>query len=186
MENNDKKIDKEFLKNSTFLYPTDTTFGIGCDATNVEAIRRIFEIKNRPDSKSLIILVDSPARLQNIVEVPELAWEIMDLSEKPVTIIYDNPKGLPEELIADDNTIGIRLVNDRFCQKLIGQMNAPLVSTSANISGEPTPNSYAEISNRILEGVDYVFPECENFKPKFTGSSIIKLSVDGRVKVIRE
>ena len=86
MENNDKKIDKEFLKNSTCLYPTDTTFGIGCDATNVEAIRRIFEIKNRPDSKSLIILVDSPARLQNIVDVPELAWDIMDLSEKPVYI----------------------------------------------------------------------------------------------------
>lgn len=184
--NTQKHEKMEEIANKTFLYPTDTTFGIGCSAQDVDSIRRIFELKKRAESKSLIILVDTPARLQSIVDVPELAWDIMDLSEKPVTIIYDNPKGLPEELIADDNTIGIRLTNDRFCQKLIGQMNAPLVSTSANISGEPTPNSYAEISNRILEGVDYVFPECENFKPKFTGSSIIKLSVDGRVKVIRE
>ena len=109
----------EELKNKVFLYPTDTTFGIGCDAANVEAIQKIFKIKNRPDSKSLIILVENEARLQRIVDVPDLAWDIMDLSEKPVTIIYDNPKNLPEELIAEDNTIAIRLTNDDFCKKLI-------------------------------------------------------------------
>lgn len=174
------------LKNMTFLYPTDTTFGIGCDAHNVELVQRIFQIKNRPDSKSLIILVDSNQRLQQIVDVPELAWDIMDLSEKPVTIIYENPRNLPKELIAEDNTIAIRLTRDLFCKKLISRLNAPLVSTSANVSGEPTPQSFAEISPKIKEGVDYIFPECETFSPKFSGSSIIKLAADGQIKVIRE
>ncbi len=174
------------LNNKTFLYPTDTTFGIGCDANNVEMIQRIFQIKNRPDSKSLILLVENTARLQRIVDVPDLAWDIMDLSEKPVTIIYDNPRNLPKELVAEDNTIAIRLTNDPFCKKLISKLNAPLVSTSANVSGETTPNTFAEISPKIKEEVDYIFPECENFIPKFSGSSIIKLSADGKIKVIRE
>lgn len=170
----------------TFLYPTDTTFGIGCDAQNVEMVRRIYKIKNRPDSKSLIILVDSNRRLQEIVDVPELAWDIMEWSEKPVTIIYDNPRNLPSELIAEDNTIAIRMTEDLFCKKLISKLNSPLVSTSANISGETPPQSYAEISPQIKEGVDFIFPECETFVPKFSGSSIIRLSMDGKVKVIRE
>lgn len=174
------------LKNKTYLYPTDTTFGIGCDANDVKSIQRIFRIKNRPDSKSLIILVESNQRLQQIVDVPELAWDIMDFSEKPVTIIYDNPRNLPKELISEDNTIAIRLTKDLFCKKLISTINAPIVSTSANISGEPTPNTYSEISQEIKDQVDYIFPECETFFPKFTGSSIIKLSADGQVKVIRE
>lgn len=181
-----EKIDKSLLKTQTFLYPTDTTFGLGCDAGNVELIQKIYQIKNRSDSKSMIILVDSPARLQNIVDVPELAWDIMDLSEKPVTLIYDNPKNLPQELIAADNTIGIRLTNNRFCKKLIGWLNAPIVSTSANLSREPTPQSFSEISPKIIAEVDYIFPECETFVPTYSGSSIIKLSADGKVKVIRE
>jgi L-threonylcarbamoyladenylate synthase len=177
----------EKLKNGgTVLYPTDTTFGLGCDAMNVEAIQKIFKIKNRPDSKSLIILVENEARLQRIADVPDLAWDIMDLSEKPVTIIYENPRNLPKELIAEDNTIAIRLTKDLFCKKLISKLNSPLVSTSANISGEPTPNSFAEISEKIKNEIDYIFPECESFVPHFSGSSIIKLSKDGQVKVIRE
>ncbi|SMC49926.1 L-threonylcarbamoyladenylate synthase [Moheibacter sediminis] len=179
-------MNPENLKNQTFLYPTDTTFGLGCNANNVEAVQKIFKIKNRPDSKSLIILVDSNQRLQQIVDVPELAWDIMDFSEKPVTIIYDNPRNLSKELIAEDNTIAIRLTKDLFCKKIISKINAPLVSTSANISGEPTPNTFSEISQKIKEEVDYIFPEIETFTPKFTGSSIIKLSADGKVKVIRE
>lgn len=174
------------LKNQVFLYPTDTTFGIGCDATNVEAIRKIFKIKNRPDSKSMIILVDSNQRLQQLVDVPDLAWDIMDLSEKPVTIIYDHPRNLPKELIAEDNTIAIRLTKDGFCKKLISKINAPLVSTSANISGEPSPKSFSEISQIIKDEVDFIFPECKTFIPKFTASSIIRLSSDGKVRVIRE
>ena len=120
----------------TILYPTDTIWGIGCDATNVEAINKIFEIKKREKSKSMIILVESEKRLQDLVEVPEMAWEIMDLSEKPVTLIYDNPKGLPKEILAEDGSIGIRLVKDDYLKKLIGKLNKPLVSTSANFSGD--------------------------------------------------
>lgn len=174
------------LKSKIFLYPTDTTFGLGCSANDVEAIQKVYSIKKRPDSKSLIILVDNAARLQNIVDVPALAWDIMDLSEKPVTLIYDNPKNLPKELIAGDNTIAIRLTKDLLCKKIIGSLNSPIVSTSANLSGEPSPQSFAEISQKIKDEVDFIFPECENFVPKFKASSIIKLSEDGRVKVIRE
>lgn len=179
-------MEKNELKNQTFLYPTDTTFGLGCDATNVEMIKKIFKIKNRPDSKSFIILVENEGRLQQLVDVPDLAWDIMDLSEKPVTIIYDNPRGLPKELIAEDNTIAIRVTKDLFCKKLISKINAPLVSTSANVSGENSPKNFQEISPSIKDKVDYIFPECENFIPHFSGSSIIKLSKDGTVKIIRE
>lgn len=174
------------LKNITFLYPTDTTFGIGCDVRNVEAINRIQKIKNRSDSKSFVILVDSVRMLQSIVEVPVLAWDIMDLSDKPITIVYDNPKGMPKELIASDHTIAIRLTEDVFCKKLISRLNSPIVSTSANLSGEPSPMDFQSIPDKIKQEVDYIFPECVNFIPKYQSSSIIKLSKDGKVKVIRE
>lgn len=174
------------LKNKTFLYPTDTTFGLGCDATNVEMIQKIFQIKNRPDSKSFILLVENEGRLQQLVDVPELAWDIMDLSEKPMTLIYDNPRNLPKELIAEDNTIAIRVTKDLFCKKLISKLNAPLVSTSANLSGSSSPKNFQEIPQKIKDEVDYIFPECENFQPYFEASSIIKLSQDGTVKIIRE
>lgn len=174
------------LGNKTFLYPTDTTFGLGCDAKNVDAIRKIQQLKNRSDAKSFVILVDSVRMLQSIVDVPVLAWDLMDLSEKPITIVYDNPRGMPKELVAADNTIAIRLTNDLFCKKLISKLNSPIVSTSANLSGEPSPTDFESISAKIKEGVDYIFPECENFKPLYQASSIIKLSEDGQVKVIRE
>ncbi len=174
------------IKNQTFLYPTDTTFGLGCDAMNPELIQKIYRIKNRPDSKSLIILVESEARLQSLVDVSSMAWDLIDLSEKPLTIIYDNPRNLPKELIASDNTIAIRLTKDPFCKKLIGKLNSPIVSTSVNLSGEPTPASFDQISQKIKDEVDYIFPETEKFIPKFTASSIIKLSTDGKVKIIRE
>lgn len=176
----------EQFHNKIFLYPTDTTFGIGCDANNVEIIHKILQIKNRPDSKSFIILVESEARLQKLVDVPDLAWDIMDLSQKPTTIIYDNPRNLPEELIAPDNTIAIRLTKDEFCKKLISKLNTPIVSTSANLSGQPNPKSFAQIPQIIKERVDYIFPECENFIPKYDASAIIKLSKDGIVKIIRK
>lgn len=177
----------EILKQGgTILYPTDTTFGMGCDATNIEAVKKIYQIKNRPDSKSLIILVDSDRRLQQLVEVPEMAWNLIDLSEKPITIIYDNPKNLPKELIAEDNTIAIRLTKDDFCKRLISKLNAPLVSTSANLSGEKAPLSFNQISSKIKNEVDYIFPECETFIPLYEASTIIKLSANGLVKVIRD
>lgn len=168
------------------LYPTDTIWGIGCDATNVEAIQKIFEIKKREPSKSMIILVESVKRLQDLVEVPEMAWEIMDLSEKPLTIIYDNPQGLPQELLAEDGSIGIRLIKDDYLKKLIGKLNKPLVSTSANLSGQKSPMKFADISREILSSVDAIAEENHDKISEYSGSSVIRMWMDGRVKVLRE
>lgn len=170
----------------TILYPTDTIWGLGCDATNVDAVQKIFEIKKRDRSKSVIILVESEKRLQDLVEVPEVAWEIMDLSEKPVTLIYDDPKGLPKELLAEDGSIGIRLVKDNYLKKLIGKLNKPLVSTSANFSGEKSPMKYSDISEEIISAVDAVAEENHDSVSEYAGSSVIRIWADSRVKVIRE
>lgn len=170
----------------TILYPTDTIWGIGCDATNADAINKIFEIKKREKNKSMIILVESEKRLQDLVEVPEMAWEIMDLSEKPVTIIYDNPKGLPKELLADDGSIGIRLIKDDYLKKLIGKLNKPLVSTSANLSGDKSPLKFSDINQEIINSVDAVAEENHEKISEYSGSSVIRLWKDGRVKVLRE
>lgn len=177
----------EILKNGgTILYPTDTIWGIGCDATNPEAIAKIFEIKKRDSHKSMIILVESEKRLQELVEVPEMAWEIMDLSEKPVTIVYENPKGLPKEILAVDGSIGIRLTKDEWCKKLISKLNKPLVSTSANLSGEKSPLRFADISPEIKSAVDYVVQEEHEKISKYSGSSVIKIWNDNRIKILRE
>lgn len=177
----------DILKNGgTILYPTDTIWGIGCDATNVEAINKIFEIKKRDKNKSMIILVESEKRLQDLVDVPEMAWEIIDLSEKPVTIVYDSPRGLPKELLAEDGSIGIRLVKDDFCKKLISKLNRPLVSTSANFSGEKSPLKFADINPEIIDLVDFVVEEQREKISKWKGSSVIRIWADNRVKVLRE
>lgn len=180
------EIVEQLQEGKTMLYPTDTILGIGCSAKNEDAIQKIFDIKNRPSSKSLIILVDSPKMLQDIVEVPELAWDLMEYNEKPLTIIYDNPKGLPKSLVAEDNTIAIRLTDDLLCKKIIGRLKGPIVSTSANLSGEPSPHILKDVSSKIKEGVDIVLEECEGFVPQSTASTIIKLGLDNEVKVIRE
>ena len=177
----------ETLKSGgTILYPTDTIWGIGCDATNIDAINKIFEIKKREKNKSMIILVESAKRLQDLVEVPEMAWEIMDLSEKPVTLIYDNPKGLPKEILAEDGSIGIRLVDDLFLKKIIRKLNKPLVSTSANFSGEKSPMKFSDISKELVNAVDFVAEENHDIISEFSGSSVIRIWNDGRIKVLRE
>ncbi len=177
----------EILKSGgTLLYPTDTIWGIGCDATNVEAIKKIFEIKKRDASKSMIVLVESEQRLQNIVDVPEMAWQIMDLSDKPVTIVYDLPKGIPDELLAEDGSIGIRLVKDNFCKKLISKLNKPLVSTSANFSGEKSPMKFSDINPEIIQQVDYAVEEQRDRISEFSGSSVIRIWPDNRIKILRE
>ena len=168
------------------LYPTDTIWGIGCDATNSQAIQKIFDIKKRDAKKSPIILVESEKRLQDLVDVPPMAWEIMDLNKKPVTIVYDNPKGLPKELLAEDGSIGIRLVKDLFCKKLITKLNCPIVSTSANFSGEKSPMSFSEISPLLIKQVDAIAEENREQKSQWEGSSVIRVWQDGRIKVIRE
>ncbi|MGV4412915.1 L-threonylcarbamoyladenylate synthase [Chryseobacterium sp. T1] len=181
----DKALD--VLKNGgTLLYPTDTIWGIGCDATNPEAIKKIFDIKKRDTSKSMIILVDNEKRLQDLVDVPEMAWEIIDVSEKPITLVYDNPKGLPKELLAEDGSIGIRMVKDQFCKRLIGKLNKPIVSTSANFSGDKSPLKYDDISQEIINLVDYAVEENRDKISEYNGSSVIKIWSDGRIKVLRE
>ncbi len=170
----------------TILYPTDTIWGLGCDATNVQAIQKIAEIKGRDASKSFIILVESEKRLQELVEVPEMAWEIIDLSEKPVTLVYDNPRGLPAELLAADGSIGIRLVKTPFLRKLISGLNKPIVSTSANLSGEKSPRSFADISQEVIDAVDTVATEGRDTVSEYSGSSVIRIWADGRIKVLRE
>lgn len=177
----------EILKSGgTILYPTDTIWGIGCDATNIEAINKIFDIKKREKSKSMIILVESEKRLQDLVDVPEMAWEIIDLSEKPVTIVYENPRNLPKEILADDGSIGIRLVKDDFCKKLISKLNKPIVSTSANFSGDKSPMKFSDINPEIIDLVDFAVEENREKVSQFSGSSVIKVWNDGRIKVLRE
>lgn len=168
------------------LYPTDTIWGIGCDATQPEAVEKIFKLKHREESKSMIVLVENDRQLEEIIpEIPEVAWDIIDLAEKPTTLILDNPQKVAKNLIASDNTLGIRRTKDDFCKRLIQQMKRPLVSTSANISGEESPLSFSEISPEILQGVDYVVNLRQNEQAAYSGSSIIKLAKNGEVKVIR-
>lgn len=168
------------------VYPTDTIWGIGCDATNYDAVKRIYELKQREESKSMICLVSDFNMLnQYIEEVPEVAYDILKYANKPTTVIYDRPLRVAENLIADDNTLAIRIVRNTFCNQLIKKLRKPLVSTSANISNQPSPKSYSEISPEILKGVDYVV-NLDRKKKSSKASSIIKLSGDGMVKVIRQ
>ncbi|SNR71289.1 L-threonylcarbamoyladenylate synthase [Maribacter sedimenticola] len=177
----------EVLENGgLILYPTDTVWGIGCDATNAEAVKKVYALKERDDSKALICLVANDAMLEKHVEkVPELAYDIIDLATKPTTIIYDRPRGVAKNLIAPDNTLAIRVATDKFCQYLIGKFKRPIVSTSANISGHPTPKSFQNIEEAILKGVDYVV-NLHREKQNSSSSSIIRLSNDNTVKIIRE
>ena len=177
---------KTLQQRGVIIYPTDTIWGIGCDATNEKAINKIFSIKKRNDNKSMIILVDSLDMLRDYVEmIPEKVVEILNTSKKPTTVIYNNPKGLAKNVIAKDNTIAIRIVEDTFCKKLIRKLEKPIVSTSANISGEPTPKSFQEISASILDAVDYVV-NLQHEKITTESSKIIKILDNGEVKVIRE
>ncbi|MCK5825188.1 MAG: threonylcarbamoyl-AMP synthase [Ichthyobacteriaceae bacterium] len=183
-----EKIHKavEVLKNGgIILYPTDTIWGIGCDATNAEAVDKIYKLKQRNEEKSMIILVENDRRLQNIVDVPDLAWDLIDLSEKPTTIIYDEPKDLAKNVVAKDNTIGIRLIEPMFLKQLIGKLNKPLVSTSANISDKKSPTSFKDISKEILNGVDYIL-DINTTETKSKSSCIIKLTKDSQIKIIRK
>jgi L-threonylcarbamoyladenylate synthase len=187
MTENIQKAVSVLKEGGVILYPTDTIWGIGCDATNEEAVRRIYKLKKRSDSKSLIVLVDNDVRLQRSVEeVPEVAWDIMDYSKKPVTIIYDNPKGIAKSAINKDNSIGIRVVKDTFCKKLISQLNNPIISTSANISGEKQANCFAEISQEIKNSVDHIVNLRQDESEPKQSSTIIKLDPSGLIKIIRE
>jgi L-threonylcarbamoyladenylate synthase len=170
----------------TILYPTDTVWGLGCDATNFETVAKIYSIKQREESKSLIVLVSSLEMLLEYVNsIPPKALEIVSSSLKPTTIIYQNPKHLSSNCIASDNTIAIRIVQDDFCKELIHKFGKPIVSTSANSSGDPTPKSFSEISKTILDSVDYIV-NLQQDKVANTSSRILRITENNEVEVIRE
>ena len=173
-------------KGGIILYPTDTIWGIGCDATNEEAVRRVYEIKRRADSKAMLVLVDSDVKVQSFIrEVPDVAWDLIELSEKPLTIIYDGARNLASSLVAEDGSVGMRVTREEFSKQLCFRFRKPIVSTSANISGEPSPASFAEISEEIKQAVDYIVAVRQDEPPCATPSSIIKLGAGGQVKVFR-
>ena len=186
-----KKAVETLRKGGVILYPTDTVWGIGCDATNVDAVKRVYAIKQRDDSKALICLVDSDARMQRYFRnVPDVAWQLVDSLKdsdaKPTTLILDGAINLAENLIADDGSVGIRITNEPFSKELCYRFQKAIVSTSANISGEPAAQNYCDIDPRIIEAVDYVcWSRRQEHKPH-TPSSIIKLKENGEVTVIRK
>lgn len=182
-----KKCVEVLRKGGVILYPTDTVWGIGCDATNPDAVKRVYEIKKRADDKAVLLLVDSADRICRYVsKVPMVAWDLIELSNKPLTIIYDGARNLAHNLIAEDGSVGIRVTSELFSKELCYRFQKAIVSTSANISGEPTPRFFAEINPEIIDAVDYVvnYKQLEKGNPK--SSSIIKLAEDGTVTIIRE
>lgn len=176
-----------FLKQGKIiLYPTDTVWGIGCDATDEKAVKRIFEIKKRTATKSMIILVDSLEMLQTIVKnIPVEVLDVFKTDNKPASIIYENPIGLAKNVIASDNTVAIRIVQNEFCQQLIHEFGKPIVSTSANISGATTPKSFSDIKPNILKNVDYIVALHQN-EINTKSSKVLKITKDGSIKILRE
>ncbi|HML63544.1 MAG TPA: L-threonylcarbamoyladenylate synthase [Dysgonomonas sp.] len=187
MEEDIKKAFEVLVSGGLILYPTDTIWGIGCDATNEDAVRRVYELKRRVDSKALITLLDNPIKLDYYIdEVPSLAWDLIELSEKPLTIIYDGARNVAPNLMAEDGSLAIRVTKEKFSQELCKRFRKALVSTSANISGEPAPANFDDISEEIKLGVDYIVKYRQEDTSKSKASSIIKLGKTGEVKIIRE
>ena len=169
------------------LYPTDTIWGIGCDATNDKAVERIYALKQRHDEKSMLVLLDDASKIEDYVEeMPEIAWNLIEVADKPLTIIYPGAMNLAGNLIAADGSIGIRIVKDEFCNKLIRKLGKPIVSTSANISGMPWPPNFHKIDRKLVKAVDYVVTLRQNDEERGKPSGIIKLGRKGEVQVIRE
>ena len=171
------------------VYPTDTVWGIGCDATNEAAVWRVYELKHRADTKSMLVLLDGAGKLQGYVEqVPSVAWDLLETSEgqRPLTIIYPGAKNLAPNLIAEDGSIGIRITSEPFSRALCEQLRRPVVSTSANISGEPTAKNFSQISQAVLDAADYVCLYRRDDEEEKRPSSIIKLGVNNEVEIIRK
>lgn len=178
---------KTLKEGGIILYPTDTIWGLGCDATNRSAVEKIFRIKKRRDNKSLIVLVNNEAMLERYVtDIPEAALNIIEVADTPVTIIYPKGRGLAEGICSDDGSAGIRVCSDDFCNDLITRFRKPIVSTSANISGDPPPSTFSEITNDIISQADYVVRHRQDDFTKSQPSSIIKFEADGAFKIIRK
>lgn len=179
------------------VYPTDTVWGIGCDATNEEAVRKVYALKHREDSKSMLVLLDGAGKLQGYVEhIPDAAWDLLEctahdrdsqgLQPRPMTIIYPGAKNIAPNLIAEDGSIGIRITQEPFSKALCEQLHRPIVSTSANISGEPTAKNFRQISQAVLDAADYVCRYRRNDETEKRPSSIIKLGIDNQIQIIRK
>lgn len=174
-------------RGGVIVYPTDTVWGIGCDATDSEAVRRVFEIKRRADAKALISLVGDVAMLERWVDdIPDVAYELLDAAVNPLTVVYDHPHGLAPELLAEDGSAAIRVCHDSFCRALCRGLRKPLVSTSANVSGSPTPKCFSDISEEILGAADYVAQARRDDVGGGRPSSIVKLSSGGLINIIRK
>ena len=173
-------------KGGIILYPTDTIWGIGCDATNPEAVKKVYELKQRADNKAMLVLIDNEVKLNFYVkDVPEVAYDLIDYTTKPLTIIYDGARNLAENLIAEDGSIGIRITKEAFSNELCFRFRKAIVSTSANVSGEPSPGCFDDISEEIKQGVDYIVNCRQKEYKKPSPSSIVKVGQGGLVKVIR-
>ena len=184
----DLKQALEVLRNGgIILYPTDTIWGIGCDATNAAAVKRIYELKQRTDSKSMLVLLDNTAKLASYVnDIPEVAYDLAELTTKPLTIIYDDAKNLASNLISEDGSVGICITAEQFSKELCARFKKPIATTSANISDAPTPQNFSQVSDAVKAGVDYMVKFRQEETGNQTLSSIIKLGKDGQVKIIRE
>lgn len=169
------------------LYPTDTIWGIGCDATNPAAVERVYQLKGRDQSKSLIVLLDNENKLPGYVhEVPEIAYQLIEYTERPLTIVYSGAKNLASNLIAEDGSIGIRIVEHAFCNPLLQRLRKPLVSTSANLSGQPAAKTFSEISQEIIDGVDYVVRYGQDDEQEHQASMVMKLEPGGKFSFLRK
>ncbi len=185
--NSDIKRACEVLRNGgIILYPTDTVWGIGCDATNADAVSKIYRLKQRCDSKALIILLGNDYQLHQYVEdVPDIAYDLIDASIKPLTIVFDKGRNICKSLCAEDGSVGIRITNEQFSRQLCRAYRRPIVSTSANISGTPTPLRFNDICDEIKNGVDYIVEHRRNDASKNQPSSVVKLGNDGTIKILR-
>lgn len=185
-EDIDKALDILY-NGGLILYPTDTIWGIGCDATNEKAVKKVYELKRRADNKALITLIDNPRKLDfYLKEVPALAWDLIEMSDKPLTIIYDEARNLASNLIGPDGSIAIRVTDEKFSNELCKRFRKAIVSTSANISGEASPSGFDDVSDIIKESVDYIVKYRQDDKSKTKPSSILKLGNDSQIKIIRE
>ena len=181
-----KKACEVMAAGGLILYPTDTIWGIGCDATNEEAVRKVYALKRRSDHKAMLLLMDSSAKLNYYVqEVPDVAWDLIELADSPLTVIYSGARNVAPNLLAEDGSVGIRITQEEFSHKLCERFRKPLVSTSANVSGAPSPANFSEISETIKSGVDYIVRYRQDDLSKAAPSHIIKLGAGGLVKIIR-
>src|ERR1700743_3597776 len=181
-----QKALKVLKEGGIILYPTDTIWGIGCDATNTEAVKKIFNLKQRDEAKSMIILLDTENKLESYVrDVPAIAYELIQYAENPLTLVMPGARNISPALIAADGSVGIRVTGNQFCQNLIQRMRKPLVSTSANISGKPSPQYFSQIDEAVINGVDYVVDLEQHSKEIKNPSTIMRLEPDGRFEFLR-